>query len=108
MCLAFLALAACSKKSAPAPTATCSDVGEAAVRFWKDKESKATADEGRQTARKMAAFTSVRLTDHCKQDGWSAEAIQCASTGEFSKCQSLLTKEQNDKLLADAPPISPE
>ncbi len=105
MCLAVLALAACSKKSAPPPTATCADVGEAAVRFWKDKESTATAEVGRQTARKMAAFTSVRLTDHCKQDGWSAEAIACAATGDFAKCQSLLTPEQNDRLRADAPPL---
>jgi hypothetical protein len=47
----------------------------------------------------MTAKVIALIGQHCRDDGWSDELLECVRTSEDTKaCKSFLTAEQNQKL----------
>jgi hypothetical protein len=106
--LAFvmLVLVACGKGGNKTSAEDCKQVGLAVEKFWATEEAKATDEKLKAHAREMGPLAAKRLARHCQEDGWSKEAIACATNAaELKSCTDKLTKEQQDKLAASAPKI---
>lgn len=97
--LAILALVAACRSDAP-PPADCTHAGDGAAAFWAKQLASADRDATRGHAQNMLEVAPARLVRHCKADGWSAKAIECARTAT-DRCLALLTHEQQEQLRTD-------
>jgi hypothetical protein len=61
----------------------------------------AEAGAERKAAEDMRHQLAGRLERHCRDDGWSVEAIDCIRSG--NPCRGKLTPDQQQKLDADKP-----
>jgi hypothetical protein len=77
----------------------CATVGEGIKAIWDKQVADADSDQTRKAAEEMREKVVARLVRHCKEDGWSEEAIQCVRGGQL--CPGKLTPEQKQKLEAD-------
>ncbi len=77
----------------------CDTVGDGIKAIWDKQVADADSDQVRKAAMEMREKAVSRLVRHCKEDGWTDEAIQCIRAGQ--QCPGKLTPEQHQKLQAD-------
>jgi hypothetical protein len=89
-----LVLVGCAKKGDPK---ACEEAGAAV-----EARVKTAPPQGGESAEqhdKRAAYARARVTSHCEDDGWSAEASGCVKTSTSpSECDKFLTADQHEKL----------
>jgi hypothetical protein len=93
-------------KVGPKPGATpeadpCARVADGIRAIWDRQVRDAEPGPERKAAEDMRHKLAGRLERHCRDDGWSVEAIDCIRSG--SPCRGKLTAEQQAKLDADKP-----
>jgi hypothetical protein len=121
----LLLLVACGSESAPPPASNgprpgtqlkvgpkpaeagaadadpCARVADGVRAIWDKQVHDAEAGAERKAAEDMRHKLAGRLERHCRDDGWSVEAIDCIRGG--SPCRGKLTPDQQQKLDADKP-----
>jgi len=85
--------------STTAGSSNCDVAAEGIKAIWDKQVADADSDQTRKAAMEMREKVVARLVRHCKEDGWSEEAIQCVRGGQL--CPGKLTPEQKQKLEAD-------
>jgi biopolymer transport protein ExbD len=94
----FVLLVACGQ-NAPS-SVDCELAGDGVRAYWTKQITLLRNDAKRNYARAMAEMTPARLVRHCKADGWSSQAVECARTAN-EPCIDLLTPAQQEKLRMD-------
>lgn len=84
-----------------ADDSTCANVADGIRAIWDRQVRDAEAGSERAAAEEMRTKLVGRLEKHCREDGWSPEAIQCIRSGQ--PCRGKLTPDQQAKLEADKP-----
>ncbi len=79
----------------------CATVADGIRAIWDRQVRDADPGPERQAAEAMRHRLAGRLERHCRDDGWSVEAIECIRGG--NPCRGKLTPDQQTKLDADKP-----
>ncbi len=79
----------------------CASVADGVRAIWDRQVRDAEPGPERKAAEDMRLKLASRLERHCRDDGWSREAIACIRGG--NPCRGKLTPEQQTKLDADKP-----
>ena len=79
----------------------CAAVADGIRAIWDRQVRDAEPGPERTAAEEMRHKLAGRLERHCRDDGWSVDAIECIRSGQ--PCRGKLTPDQQAKLDADKP-----